>query len=299
MPLPNFLIIGAAKSGTTSLYNYLHQHPDVYVSPNKEPRFFAFEGETFEPEHRVHSSTVTTLKEYKTLFEGVTHEKAIGEASPSYLANAKSIERIKHYVPDARLVAILRNPVERAYSHFLHAVLHDLEPKEATFEQALRNEVIEFDGYVRHRPYIDMGFYGRQLEPYIESFPSAQLHVFLFDELRADPTSVAQELYRFLGVDEHFTPDVGARHAKTGVPRHRLLHRMLTFTKTLTPALRSVVPSRGQRVLGRLRAEWMNANLTKPSMPADAKAFLQETYRDDVLKLQALLRRDLSHWIEP
>src|SRR5580765_3646808 len=121
MTLPNFLIIGAGKSGTTALYEYLKQHPQVYMSPVKEPRFFAFEGESvnfggpwgerLNPEVMAFNS----IASYSALFEDVEDETAIGEASPIYLWAAKAAARIHRRVPDARLIAILRDPVERAY----------------------------------------------------------------------------------------------------------------------------------------------------------------------------------------
>ncbi|HEY1419866.1 MAG TPA: sulfotransferase, partial [Candidatus Dormibacteraeota bacterium] len=126
MTLPNFLIIGAAKSGTDSLYGMLGQHPQIYISPSKEPMFFVAEGLPEVP-YRGPSdrevllrwdSWVNTLEHYESLFGGATVEKAIGEASTWYLYDEGAPHRIKHHVPDAKLIAVLRNPVERAYSAF-------------------------------------------------------------------------------------------------------------------------------------------------------------------------------------
>src|SRR5688572_7713518 len=127
MVMPNFLIIGAAKAGTTSLYSYLNQHPQIFMSPVKEPNFFALEGEKLNfrgpgDAQVINRYSITQLESYRAHFKGITQETCIGEASTLYLDHPKAVERIQHYTPKARLITILRDPVERAFSNFLHAV---------------------------------------------------------------------------------------------------------------------------------------------------------------------------------
>src|SRR3712207_4104321 len=130
MTLPNFLVIGAMKSGTTALYYYLEQHPEIYMSPVKEPNFFSQENA---------ADTVTHIGTYEQLFKGASGKKAIGEASHSYLYEPRAAAEIRRYVPKVKLIAILRNPIDRAYSHFLHMVRSGTEPLD-DFAQALREE---------------------------------------------------------------------------------------------------------------------------------------------------------------
>ena len=142
--MPNFIVIGASKAGTTSLYEYLKQHPQIYMSPMKELRFFAIEGEKVDfcgPWDRIEIErySIKTLEDYKNQFQGVTDEIAIGEASPWYLYSEKAPKSIKSYIPDAKLIAILRDPVDRAYSHFSMHVMNGREPL-ADFTQALQEE---------------------------------------------------------------------------------------------------------------------------------------------------------------
>ena len=128
MIMPNFLIVGAAKAGTTALHEYLQQHPQIYMTPTKETNFLAFEGEVLNfhgpGDESLQDFSITDLKTYQAEFQQVTNELAIGEACPSYLYLPKAAKRIKQYIPDTRLIAILRNPVERAYANFLHIGLH-------------------------------------------------------------------------------------------------------------------------------------------------------------------------------
>lgn len=141
--LPTFLVIGAAKAGTTSLYHYLGQHPQVFMSPVKEPGFFALEGHPLDfrgpGDEWLRQATTTTLEAYQKLFEGVRDEPAVGEASVLYLHHHAAPEAIARYVPDVKLVAVLRDPVERAYSAFLYQTRNGREPL-ADFEEALRAE---------------------------------------------------------------------------------------------------------------------------------------------------------------
>src|SRR5580704_17949873 len=134
MTLPNFFIIGAARSGTTALYEYLRQHPQIYMSPIKEPNYFAFYGQGIHyrgprDQELVRSSYVPSLKAYEAQFSGVAKEIAVGEASPWYLYLPEAPERIRRKVPDAKLAAILRNPVDRAFSAFSVLQLQAREPE--------------------------------------------------------------------------------------------------------------------------------------------------------------------------
>jgi len=179
--MPNFLIIGAMKSGTTSLYHYLKQHPQIYMSPVKEPKFFALEGEPFYSDSRgsgglARIKGIRELKSYQEQFEGVSHEIAIGEASPLYIYVPKAVERIKYYIPEAKLIAILRHPVDRAYSHFLHWIQRGLEPLDSNFESVIREEEIRISqDWSPNWHYKQRGSYYQQLKRYYENFNREQI----------------------------------------------------------------------------------------------------------------------------
>ena len=142
MILPNFLIIGSAKAGTTSLHYYLNQHPEIYMTAVKEPRFFALEGKNLNfsgpDKDIINSTSVTTYEEYIALFEEVSSEKAIGETSPLYLYSEKAIQRIHHYLPDVKLIVILRNPIDRAFSCYTHLLREGYES--LSFADSLKAE---------------------------------------------------------------------------------------------------------------------------------------------------------------
>jgi len=300
MTMPNFLILGAGKSGTTALYRYLDQHPKIYMSPVKETNFFALEGKKVNfhdpgAEKKINSWSVTDIEGYRALFSRVTNETAIGEASPLYLYNATTPERIQHYVPDAKLIVVLRNPVERAHSAFTHLVRDSTEPY-TDFAQALNEEdrrVEDNWSWIWH--YKRMGFYYEQLTRYFDLFEREQIVVYLYEDLNGNPVNVLQNAFRFLEVDSKFIPDVSVRYNLSGIPKSKTLHSFLMRPNPIKAPIKALVPA-GLRK--RIVADLRNRNLREPpQLSPDMRRQLTEVYREDILKLQDLIQRDLMGWL--
>lgn len=284
MPMPNFLIVGAIKGGTTSLYEYVGQHPDVFMCPVKEPRYFALAcGDAGVPQ-----SGITDRAHYESLFDGVTTERAIGEASPQYLWSTVAPGCIHSHVPDARLIAVLRNPVDRAYSAYLHLARIGEAP--ADFADALTQE----DAHVRagRAPlfrYREAGRYAEQLERYFALFDREQIAVHLYEDLSRDPASVVAATFRFLDVDDGFAPDTSLRYNPSGIPRLRTVQRVMASTR----AEKALPP----KVLSRARLRVAKWNLVKPPLEPRVRAMLVDEFRDDIDCLARLIDRDLSTWL--
>ena len=299
--LPNTFVVGAAKSGTTSLYNYLLQHPDIFMSPVKEPCYFAYAenppalaGPGDEAVNR-ESGVVYSLDAYQDLFSGATSESIVGEASPVYLYDEDAPRLLRERCPDANLIAILRNPVERAYSHYLQLVQSGREPLEDFGDALDAEDERRAAGWEWSWHYRQMGFYGQQLARYLNYFDRDQLHVYRFKELTASPVDFAKTVYRMLGVDPSFTPDTGVRRRATGVPQFDWLHRFIgTPDHFLRRWSRLVIP---EAVRDRILMMVRNANLQKPPLPDAARTRLTEAYQDDVHRLEALLDRSFSDWL--
>jgi hypothetical protein len=295
MTMPNFLIIGAQKAGTTSLYHYLKQHPQIYMSPVKEAHFFDYEGterQAFRgPGPSSHPRKVDNVEDYRALFDGASGEKAIGEVSPLYLYIPEAPGRIRRRIPDAKLIAILRNPADRAYSAFLHTTRRGLEPL-TDFAQALGAEEGRIrDNWHPRYHYRQRGFYHTQLKRYFDVFERDRIGIYLYEDLIADPLGVLRSIFRFLEVDEAFVPDMSVKYNITGVPRNRAVRALVKRLGSLTPALRRFLPfGLLQLVKGRLFA--------KPPLSSDVRRELIEGYRQDISMLQDLIRRDLSGWLE-
>lgn len=297
---PTFIVIGAPKSGTTALYHYVRQHPQVYLSPEKEPRFFAFEGARPDyrgpcDETRTNRQVVTEASAYLSLFAGATSaQHARGEMSTVYLYFPGSAERMRHHVPEARLIAILRQPVDRAFSNYAMALGEGREP-ERDFARAVRAEPDRIrSGWAPEWHYLARGFYAEQLERYFAAFDRSQIRVYLHEDLLRDPLALLRDFFAFIGVDEAFVPDVSRRHNESRVPRSQVFQRFLTQSHPLKQALQTLVPASlarsGIAALKRL-------NLARPRLDPALRRSLTEGYRDDILRLQELIGRDLSHWL--
>jgi hypothetical protein len=300
MTMPNFLIIGAGKSGTTSLYHYLRQHPEIYMSPVKEPKFFAVEGKKLDfrgpnDDEHMNRKSITDVDAYRALFGGVTDEKAIGEASPLYLYSPEAPGRIKHYLPEVKLIAILRNPVDRAFSSYLHCIRDRGEPLD-DFAQALQEEERRIEngwGPIWH--YKNVGFYSAQLERYFDTFRRDQIKIFLYDDLKGDPTGVLRSIFSFLEVGDTRLPDLSVKHNISGVPRSRLVHELLNKPNPIKSAFRPLLPAKLRK---RLNFNLTGRNLVRPQLSPEVRKQLIDVYSEDILKVQGLIDRDLSRWLE-
>lgn len=287
MSLPDFLVIGAYKSGSTALHEALRAHPQVFVPARKGPSFFAFDG-VEEPDRPLPPGTVRGWEDYQALFEPAPAGSVRGEVSPEYLANPRAAGRIRERVPDARLVAILRNPVERAFSDYLMYVRDGLEP-ETDFGRALDAQEARRHDAAPTGYYVETGFYGRQLRPYFEAFPRERIQVHLFEDFAADPDAVLRSLFAFLGVD----PALGAAPERavnvSGVPRNALVAAAVRGGRRLAPLLPAAVRRRAKATLAR--------GLDRPALAPKHRSRLVELYREDVAELERLLERPLDGWL--
>lgn len=281
MTLPNFLVIGAHRSGTTSLYSYFRQHPQIYMPAwIKEARFFCYDPD--DPVHRAKSRAifpVRTLEEYTALFDEVRGQVAIGEASPEYLRNSIAGARIHQLIPHARLIASLRNPVDRAYSEYMMKVRSGNELR--SFEQVCREE----------REWLERNLYFNNLQRYTALFSRDQLKVILFEEMRDTPLAVVQDCFRFLGVDDRFVPDVERRHNTGGLPKNRMVYRLFS-NSTLRRAARKWLPERVRTVVSRVKERGM---VSLP-LAEETRQRLMKYFADDIGRLEELLGMDLSIW---
>ena len=291
--LPNFLLIGAPKSGTTSLYHYLRQHPQIFMSAVKEPRFFAHDG---QPPGLVRpggpmgaSAAVTELSAYQELFAPVRNEIAVGEASPSYLSNSRCATAIAARIPHARLIAILRNPADRAYSAYSHGIREGWETK--TFEDSLEAEPDRLEqGWGRYR---GGGYYARQLKRYLEKFDWSQIRVVLYEDL-AQPEALYASICRFLAVDDSFRADFTIRHNSSGRPRRLDLQQLMMRPHKVKEFLKRFVPEGW----GHAAIAWVSSkNLQREPMNPETRRRLLDGYREDIKELEGLIDRNLSHWL--
>ncbi|MGF1607964.1 MAG: sulfotransferase [Kiloniellales bacterium] len=306
--LPNFLIIGAARSGTTTLHYVLGQHPQIYMSPNKETNFFSYyhcAGEVpgfirREDRRSVDSRSVKSLDEYKRLFRGVTREIAVGETSPSYLLTPGLAETIQRFVPDAKIIAVLRQPIDKAYSHFLRKCRTNIYSFTTDFGQVLEQdeERIERDG--RGTSFLGHGRYTERLKRYYDVFGPDRVKVCLFEDMESRPHEFYADLFQFLGVDASFQPDVSTKFNQSGEHKSSTLARFTRIGMPWKGHIRRNLPPAVVTRLSRWRHKVQSANTERPpELPAELRRQLTRRYcADDIASLQKLIGRDLSHWLE-
>jgi hypothetical protein len=289
MTLPNFIMIGVAKAGTTSVSRYLDQHPQVFMCPIKATNFFGYEdardwkwSDEGDPP-LLQNFPVRSLEAYEAMFAGARGEIAIGEVSPQYFRCPTAAQQIRACVPNVKLLASLRNPVDRAISGFLM--------------RTRRGEAVgSFDKELTARSsHVKEGFYYRRLKRYLDIFPREQFKIYLFEEFKKEPVKIVREIFDFLGVDTSHSLDTTVRHNPAAVPKLRLLNRLL-YSPTLGRVARSLFP-RLPGLKGVLKQARQLNLAPPPKPPAEVRAELLSLYREDILKLQDLLDRDLSLWL--
>ncbi|MGH2964539.1 MAG: sulfotransferase [Solirubrobacterales bacterium] len=279
---PNLFLVGAAKAGTTSVYDELARHPAIYMSPMKEPHYFS----RIRPSHEraAFFPHITDEDEYKALFDGVTEERLVGEASTSYLWDANAAERIQGVAPDASILIMLRNPVERAYSQYWNDVREGIEAR--SFTDALAEERRSGPGvWGVTSLYLDCGRYANQVPRYLERFGERVL-VSFFEDFVADQAGTVTEIHAFLEVDPAGGAAGTSRMNPTALPRNLLSGRMLGSGRLRTLARATVPRALRARARGALLKE-----VSPPPMDPEARAMLVEVFRPEVDRVAELLGR--------
>jgi len=298
--LPNFLIVGAAKSGTSSLHNYLNQHPEVFMpSYNKEgmkvkePRFLIKD----LVQHRLHNG-VWTIEEYQSLFEDVKDEKVIGESTVLYLFYYKhAIKNIKHYLgEDVKIIIILRNPADRAYSAFQHVSRGFKENN--SFEESLEIETGRMESEENLTPmvmYKEMGMYYQMVKAYKESFKN--VHIIFYEDFRDNIESEMNKTYNFLEISSDFEIDFIKRHNVGGKRwKDKKMKHLFMKDNPIKSILKSVLPKKFKK---EMRNNLVNVSTNKVvPMREKTRKGLNDYFKQDLEKLSELLNKDLQHWIK-
>jgi hypothetical protein len=291
-------VIGAARSGTTALYEHLRYHPQIFLSSSKEANYFAFEGEALDyrgPGADFVNNSVRTWDAYLKLFADAPSDAVIGDISPLYLYAPKAAERIRARLPDARLVAILRNPIEQAFSHYQYARARMVEPLDS-FDAALDAEPSRLrDHWQPLFQYSEFPRYAEQIRRYQAHFPPGQLKIFLYEDFRSDPYSVLGQIFEFAGVDASFVPMLHKDVNAGGDPRSRLLQAIIMKPNPLGSIAALFLPLPVRR---RIRDRISSHNVAPVTFSPTARARLAAKLREDILELQEMLCRDLSGWLE-
>jgi hypothetical protein len=313
MTLPNFFIVGAPKAGTDELYYDLHQHPEIYMSPLKEPCYFSSEirprnfQASLRPQfemvaastrryldegarHKRFGGIVSDPNDYQLLFLGVKGQKAIGEASVCYLWSKAAPAAIASSIPHARIIIILMDPAERAFQQYLKSV------SDGTVHHSFRKHL---EAAMQHsaelgvyHPFLEFGSYFKQVTRYMQLFPPHQVNISIYEDTLSDHQGWFSRVLSFLEVQNTFVPGPVEVPSKPHVPRFVGISHALRIRGLKRIAGRAV-PSRFKSFAKQLAA----GDGRLPELRPEDRAILVDYYRDDVLMLQDLIGRDLSDWL--
>jgi hypothetical protein len=310
---PNFFVVGAPKAGTTTLYGHLARHPSIFVSPIKEPNHFCAD---LHP-HAVSSARndrlpldlaayldaserppvqvawVESRADYLRLFGPGSGYPARGECSTTYLYSRSAAGAIADFEPAARIIAVLRDPAARAYSHYLMDRRIGITTR--SFGEEIERELSDRTAcWSTSRLYVSLGRYAEQLERYFQAFSSDRILVLLTDDLSARPGPTLDRLAAFLGVAPFDLPARAERANPAALPRFGRINRMLHQTR-VKRRLRAVLPASLKRSLRR----WYFRSAAGAEPTEAERELVIEALRPDIDRLGAMLERDLSDWTRP
>lgn len=282
--LPTFIIVGAPRSGTTSLYNYCAQHPDVFMSPIKEVNYFSSNNHGL------------TEEDYRQLFEPGREKLAVGEASPSYLRREDAPRRISSLIPECQIIVILRDPVSRFLSDFKYSRRFGFHPNPLESYLPVRTgDEIAVPKHFEIGTMREKGFYYRQIRQYREVIDEDKIHIFIYDDLIEDTSKLVGTLFGLLGISQEFTPNIKKKHNKSTESRWSWLARSVRGGKVEYTVRRLFSRVTADRVLSGIK----NSN-SRPSsfVPSEtAVRQVRQWYKDEVQQLEEMINRSLDNWL--
>ncbi|MBE9538147.1 MAG: sulfotransferase [Proteobacteria bacterium] len=294
--LPNFIVVGASKAGTTSLHHYLSQHPEIFLPGKKESYYFLSSGLSVNFEgpwekYTVNRDRTSSWADYLDLFKGSEDFPARGEVCPSYLRTPGTAEKVHEKLGDIKIIAMLRNPVYRAYSQYCMRLGLGLES--LGFEEALTAEPERIKRGWFGGSYFLAGLYGEQLARYYQVYPRENIKVLLYEDFVESPQGSLTEICDFLGVSSFGNWDTAERHNKSGDISNPLLRFLWTKSNTPRGKLRPFLPA----AIRNRASFWINRlSRSRPTLRQETITRLLEGYSEDISACEELTGIDLEHW---
>ena len=286
--LPNFIIVGAPKAGTTSLYHYLSEHPQIFMSEPKELNFFSKE-EIIEQGLYYQDFKAKDLEGYKKLFDKATDRMAVGEGSVSYLFYSDTPNKIKETIPDVKIIILLRDPVSRGFSHYLMDYRMGLVA--LPYEEIVYKKSQHKYQDLYYQQYVELGLYYEQVKRYIDTFGKEKVKIYLQEDLRTDTEKVILDLYNFLEIDNSYMVDTAQQHNIFSMPKNKLIHKLYASHRVRSIA-KTLFPNNLKEKVKNIFFE----RKKKPKLDQKLKEDLSKLYSEDIQKLEQLIGRDLSTW---
>lgn len=275
MTFPTFLICGAQKAGTTALHSLMDQHPNVLMSNPKETHYFSY---------KYHKGS-----EYlESAFNDYSDEYAVGEASPSTMISEEAPARIKKEIPDAKLIFVLRNPIERALSHYYFFIYNDFKSTKTPFNELIKGSSEFREAILRH------GFYDKQIKKFDTFFSSENMKIIIYEDFKKDGKETVEDLFDFVGVSPNYDTVI-ERHNTTQYTRSpeiyfymkQIWRPIRALGKRLFPNLTDLVSGTAKNVV---------TTNERPPMSPEARAYLRDVYKETIDWTRERTGRPLTHW---
>jgi hypothetical protein len=289
---PNFFVAGAQKCGTTSLYEHLKMHPQVFLPYMKEPGYFITGPDPAQKLQMAQLQHCKTLAEYQTLYQGSEGFPAIGDLSTCYLWDADAPQRIKDVCPQAKIIIILRDPVVRAYSAYIWNLTTRCPDTAPTFQEALKRDSLRNKtNWCTSYLYVECGMYFRQVQRYLDIFGNDQVLVLMFDDLAKKPQELFSGIAAHLGIDP-------APFSSTELSKAYNSYRLPRFQSAYQFARKALSKELRRKLLPAPVQDWLRFSpllyrTRRSPIDAESRQFLQEVYDPDITRLEELLGRKL------
>lgn len=276
-------IVGTPKAGTTSLHHYLNEYPEILMSSEKEPDYFS-DKEIFQQGLYYGTSRIDSLSKYNSLFSERENERFLGEASVSYLFYPDVSKRIKAYNPKSKIIIMLRNPIDRAFSHYLMDYRLGLTSK--SFEEEFKSQ-----DSLNFQQYFLLGNYCNQVKNYLEVFGPENVHIIWYSDFKQNSEKELQKVIKFIGLKSDFKVDFNTVHNSFSMPKNNIIRRIYSvvwfrkvlsfiFPDTLVDFIKSILFNKGK----------------KPKLLEESRKILLSYYKSDIEDLEQLLSVNLSRW---
>jgi Sulfotransferase family len=303
MALPDFLVAGVPKAGTTALHAALSRHPALYLSPIKEPKFFLTDG---PPPTKGGPGDILTYREhvwqrgrYEALFDAAAPGTLRGESTPLYLYDRAALRRIRDLIPAAKLIVVVRDPVERAHSNWTHLWSAGLEPEPDFVRACAEEERRIAAGWASFWHYTGLGMYGRQLDYAFSLFPHEQVLVLRYRRLVDEPAATLDRICAFLGVETGVLTEI-PRENVTAHPEHTLGHRAVALGMRAGAAAGRLLPGRiAAPATHRLERFLQRGRRERQPLSWEQRQALLPRFEDDIKLLEKVLGEDFGDWLAP
>ena len=310
----NLFVVGAAKSGTTALYHFLNLHPEIFLSPIKEPHYFSkdirfskfsdnyrnrnyFDLEKYFAKEVLEFKQIAFIedsKHYESLFKNSSSEKYLGEVSNGYLISKKAYKEIYKYNKNSKIIMILRNPLERAFSHWRQEFRAGFSHSDNFYDDIVKDyNLNDWQWGGISNTYVQLGLYSEQIKKYFDLFPKENIKVFLYDDLINNPKKLRKDLFNFLNVSD-FEVDFSKRHNSDFEGKNFIINQLFKFYRKHDYYLKHFTPN---PIKIRLKKLLFRNKKAFNTISNEEKNKLIDYFSDDITKTAKLLNRDLSHWI--